>query len=208
MKIHWCYKGVSAQSGFGDGEAEAVLTRTGIPSNWLLAHNALPSWEANIAAQDALSPDALDDHVNAYSLVADATPYISLSAGCYEYQSPYTGPSRMLGLRTALTFATRGGAASGYIFRCWVVTAPQPAPEVLGLADEIRDINLFADFYQYHHEGEVTAKIIVPRRHIEIVTKVAADGSLLGANWTGGGSTFVNPDFVQPATISNLLEAI
>jgi hypothetical protein len=208
MKIHWCYKGIAGHAGFGDAEAENVLTRTGIQSNWLRANAALPSADANILAQDALSPGALDDHVNAYSLVAGNTPYISLSAGCYEYANPYTAPHRIPAIRTALGFATQDGTTNGYIFRLWAVTAPQPAPEVLGVADEIRNIHMFPDFYQFHDEGEIAAKILVPRRHIELVIKVAADGTLLPAAWSGGGTSFVNRDFVAPATIANLIEAL
>jgi hypothetical protein len=209
MKIHWCYKGIAEQAGFSDADAETIVTRSGIRSNWLRANPGLAADAANIDAQDRLSDAALDDHVNAYGAVAHDTPYISLSAGCHEYRNPYQAPNPITALRTAVGFATNRGSTSGYIFRCWAVTAPQPAPEVLGVADEIRDINLFADFYQYHHEGEITAKIVVPRRHIQLVTKIDRFGVPIAAAWSNGSAaTLRNAHFVEPSTVANLLETI
>ena len=101
MKIHWCYKGIAEQAGFSDADAEAIVRRSGIRSNWLRANPTLAAEDANIDAQDRLSAAALDDHINAYGLVSHDTPYISLSAGCHEYRNPYQPPHPITARRTS-----------------------------------------------------------------------------------------------------------
>src|SRR5581483_7371106 len=128
MQINWCYKGISEGVTFGDAEASAVLSDTGIVSVWMRTNRSLALDVANVASQDALSPNALDDHVNAYALVSRTTPYISLSSGCIEFAGPNTVPPKYAALRTALDFATDGGRTSGYVFRCWVITGLKPVP--------------------------------------------------------------------------------
>jgi hypothetical protein len=164
MQINWCLKGIPESASFNDVTAAAVLTTTGILSRWMIAHSGVPNFQANIDAQSALTPSALDDHVNNYRKVQHNTPYISLSSGCIEYTGRSSPPVRYKALRTALNFGTDAGRRSGYVFRCWVVTGLKPAAELPGLAEEIRDLNLFANFFVYHRQGEVTAKLVVPRR--------------------------------------------
>jgi hypothetical protein len=211
MQINWCFKGITESGWFSDAEASAVLSQTGILSTWMLANSAAPLNQANIDVQSALNANALDNHVNFYGLVAGNTPYISLSAGCREYAGPGSVPIRYAALRTAFDFATNGGRVSGYVFRCWVITGLKPAPELPGFAEEIRDLNLFANFYQYHDEGEVTAKVIVPRRQVNWVLKIGPNLLPVRATWTPVGGPIRahrNPDFVWPDRVSNIIEAI
>ena len=211
MQINWCFKGIQENGAFGDAEASAVLSATGILSTWMLANQALPLAQANIDSQNALNASALDDHVNWYSSVAAHTPYISLSAGCMEYVGDSSAPIKYTALRTALDFATDGGTTSGYVFRCWVITCLKHAAELPGLAEEIRDLNLFANFYTYHIEGEVTAKLVVPRRQVQWVLKVGPNLRPIAASWANarpGMRALRNPDFVWPDRVSNVIEAI
>jgi hypothetical protein len=208
MLLNWCLKGIAESSTFGDTDAEDVILRTGILSNWMRAHRADANHLANITAQDALSAQALDDHVNNYGSVAADTPYISLSAGCYEYQGDKVMPRPIRSIETAALFATQGGTTAGYIFRCWALTSPKPAPAVNGVADEVRNLNLFSQFYRYHVEGEIAAKLVVPRRHIQWVMKVDMDTVPVAAGWAGLGATFHNPEFIWPASLSNEIEAL
>lgn len=211
MQLNWCYKGIAENPGFSDAEASAVLTDTGILSSWMLANGALALQQANVFAQSALSARALDDHVNDYWAVAHNTPYISLSAGCTEFNGPARLSTRYPALRTALDFATSGGTTSGYVFRCWVITGLKATPELPGTAEEVRDLNLFANMYTYHVEGEVTAKLVVPRRQIHWVLKVGPDTKPAKAIWIARGRpkrAFLNPDFVHPDRASNVIGAL
>ena len=205
MLINWCLKGIQGDAGFGDAEALSVLTAVGIQSNWMRANGGLTVAQANSAAQNALHLAALDDHVNDYGAVRGSTPYISLSAGCREFASSAVPTTTYPAYRTALEFATHWGTTFGYIYRCWVVTAPQVAADLPGIADEVRDLNLFADFHQYHFEGEVAAKLVVPFRQIQWVQKVEAN--LRPASWSDGHGSHArkNPNFRRPQTISNLI---
>ncbi len=208
MQINWCLKGIPQSASFDDATAAAVLTSTGILSRWMIAHAGTPNFQANADAQSALTASALDDHVNNYRKVEHDTPYISLSSGCIEYAGSSTPPLRYKALRTALGFATDRGRQSGYVFRCWVVTGLKPAAEMPGLAEEIRDLNLFANFFVYHRQGEVTAKLVVPRRQIERVMKFDRHLSPEAAGWPGGGSSFFNPHFISTSRVSNVIEEI
>lgn len=209
MQINWCLKGIAENDRFSDAEAAAVLASTGILSNWILANSTKQTADANVDAQNALTTGALDDHVNNYTKVAADTPYISLSAGCREYMGRRTPPLRHPALRTAIGFATRWGKQSGYVFRCWVITALQPAAELPGLAEEVRDINLFGGLFTYHKQGEVTAKLVVPRRQVNWVVKYGPDRRTLSTPWPSGRAVYLyNPDFMGPDRVSNVITDI
>jgi hypothetical protein len=208
MLIHWCIKGIRGSGGFGDVEALWLLTTVGIQSNWMHANAGMTVAQGNIASQNALSLAALDDHVNDYGAVGSSTPYISLSAGCREFAGTTLPAARYPAYRTALEFATNWGDTFGYIYRCWVVTAPQVAADVPGIADEVRDLNLFADFYQYHCEGEIAAKLVVPVRQIQWVQKIGANLRPMGWSDGHGPRARKNPNFRRPQTISNLIPEV
>jgi hypothetical protein len=209
MQINWCLKGIAESKTFTDAHAAAVLSSTGILSNWMVANAGKASGQANIDAQNALNASALDDHVNNYGKVAKDTPYISLSSGCMEYAGATRPPIRCPALRTAILFATRKGTVFGYVFRCWVATGLKPAAELPGQAEEVRDLNLFAGFYVYHNEGEVAAKLVVPRRQVEWVIKFGPDLKPVKASWTPPGQHHLsNADFIGPERVSNVIEEI
>ncbi|MFD1765269.1 hypothetical protein ACFSAG_00235 [Sphingorhabdus buctiana] len=206
--INWCYKGIAESASFDDAMAERVIADTGLLSNWVVANGAAVLASAQGASQNALSAAALDDHVNDYKKVAATTPYISLGAGCVEYQGRKMPAMVVPALATALNFATRGGRTPGYIFRLWVVTTPKPAADIPGLAEDVRDLRLFSGFHKYHYQGEVTAKLYVPRRQVAWVMKVDARGDPLDASWTGGDSVIANTDFIAPHAVSNVIGSL
>jgi hypothetical protein len=206
--INWCYKGIAESADFDDAMAERVVMETGLMSKWITAHSGLSLASVQGPQQTALSAFALDDHVNDYYAVKDFTPYISLGAGCMEYQGPGVPPVPFPALATAAEFATTWGTTSGYVFSLWVVTSPQEASDLPGLAEEVRNLRLFSHFHYYHHEGEIAAKLYVPRRQVECVFKVDALGNPIAASWTGGGSVLDNPEFVGPNAISNVIAAL
>jgi hypothetical protein len=208
MQINWCLKGIQENSQFGDTEASSVLTNTGILSTWMLRNGRTSSDQANIDSQNALSARALYDHVNAYWLVRNDTPYISLSAGCVEFTNAATPPIRYAAVKTALDFATDGGRTSGYIFRCWVLTSLNACAELPGFAEEVRDLNLFAGYYAFHNEGEVAAKLVVPRRQIQWVQKVDKDLQPIAAFGGTSSRALRNVDFLRPERLSNIVREI
>jgi hypothetical protein len=77
-----------------------------------------------------------------------------------------------------------------------------------GLAEEIRDLNLFSNFFRYHRQGEITAKLAVPRRQIEHVVRFDRNLNPEPASWPGGRSSLLNRDFVFPDCVSNVIEEI
>ena len=208
MHVNWCFKGIAESTSFDDAMAEHVVSQSGILSNWMLAHGGHALQHVHNASQAALSASALDDHVNNYAAVAATTPYISLGAGCVEYQGRGRPALVVPALATALGFATRRGRTSGYIFRAWVVTSPKPAADIPGLAEDVRDLKLFAGFHRYHYQGEVTAKLYVPRRQVQWVMKVDNLGDPVNAGWSGGGCVLDNAEFVAPDAVSNVMGAL
>jgi hypothetical protein len=144
--------------------------------------------------------------VNSYWSVASTTPYISLSAGVV-LPVQVGGVTILPAWQTAADFATGSGTHAGYIFRCWCVVSPKSVPEIAGVADEVRDLNIFRNFWIFHDEGEIAAKLLVPGCQIQCVHKIGAD--LKPDGFFGGiGTRFDNADFVGPDRLSNLLDVI
>lgn len=199
MLVQWCLKGVPFKKDvFEDDEARNVLTTIGLTSQWVRAnaHRSLDvAWPD---AHAALSDAALAKHVNAYGTVAKDSPYLSLSAGVVERDPVSRTPIHHPAWTTALDFATQGGESEGYVFECWVQLPGNPAPELPGFGEEVRDLNLHRAFAWWHHEGEIAAKLVVPSRQIHRVTKYSP--SLMHLPLANN----VNPDFVPPERISNI----
>jgi hypothetical protein len=152
-------------------------------------------------AQDELNDSALDDHVNNFSAVAASTPYISLSAGSVVPDASVAGFSVRPAWRTALDFATRGGRGCGFVFRCWTIVSPKPSASIPNISDEVRELNLFRQFWPYHDEGEIAAKLLVPGCQIDCFWKFDENLHLRG-------SAMKNPAFVDPYEICNIVEAV
>lgn len=138
--------------------------------------------------------------MNAFGSVASDTPYLSLSAGCVELDPGKTTTKVYPALKTALEFATKSGTCGGFVFRLWVMVSPKPAPELLGFAEEVRELNIFRKFCIFHYEGEVAAKLFVPARQIQLAEQYSANLDLI--------DSFPNSNFVPPERISNVLEII
>jgi hypothetical protein len=200
MLVQWCLKGIALSASFGDAEAHRVLTTTGILSRWAWSNGHRTLDAAWPDAHAALSDAALAAHVNAYGSVAAGTPFISLSAGVIERDPTTRVAIPHSAWTTALDFATRGGTTEGYVFECWVQLPGNPAPELPGFGEEVRDLNLHRGFAWWHHEGEVAAKLVVPPRQIQRVTKFAPDLRPIGG--------LVNHDFVPPERISNIRQLV
>lgn len=202
MLIQWCLKGIPEQRSFGDAEAKAVVDSAGINSTWLRSRISEPQADLSEDAQGMLSQVALDQHVNGF-LPGALTPYISLTAGSTEIDPTSRSAVRFPAASTALAFATRQGTTAGYVFRLWTLVSPKPAPELPGFAEEVRDLNLFNQFSPWHTEGEIAAKLFIPARQIESVTKYEKD---LSETWQ---APYKNPAvFVAPERISTIVEEV
>jgi hypothetical protein len=197
-------KGIPKQSGFGDREAMRVLS-TGLKSAWVRANKLRTLDSAWPDAHSALSVAALASHVNNYHSVRHQTPYVSLTAGLMLYDGQSRTATRRSAWQTALEFATKFGTVTGYVFECWVVLPPNPAPELPGFGEDVRDLNLHASFAYWHPQGEVAAKLGVPARQIRRVVKFGSDlkpQRMGGTRATKAG--LLNRDFVPPERVSNI----
>lgn len=196
MLIQWCLKGIPESTSFDDAYVVTALSDHGLSATWLRgaggAFSDLPG-----QSQAKLSQHDLDLHVNGFGAAHSTTAYLSLSAGCVELISPGNTVTHSA-LKTALDFATASGTSNGYVFVCWVLVAPKPAPELPGFAEEVRNLNLFQQFSIFHHEGEIAAKLYVPARQIHSAHKYDP-----GLNHI---RPFQNASFVPPERVSNVLD--
>jgi hypothetical protein len=199
MVIQWCLKGISERPTFGDTEAEALLY-SGIKSSWLFNNPTVPIELAIPTVQGLLGLTALLTHVNNYAAVRTTSPYISLSAGVV-LRDTAVGTRKFPAWRSAADFATEWGRSPGYVYRLWTIVSPKPAPEIMNVSDELRNLNLFDAAWKYQKQGEVTAKLVIPPVQIEYVMKVGSDRIPTGFRRD-------NSRFVKPETISNLLVEI
>lgn len=194
MHIQWCLKGIRESADFGDAQARALLS-TGLKSNWLRNNSTIAFDPGMTAAQDALEPTALFNHVHDYETFGANTPYISLAAGIRRSDGGH-GLQEFRAWETALGFATNGPTGAGYVYRVWTIVAPKPSPRLMGISDELRDLNQFWDYAYYNYEGEIAAKLLIPARQIHWVAKVSFPATQL---WID-----VNSEVVAPESITNL----
>lgn len=193
MIVQRCLKGVN---GISDTEANEMMRAKGILCNWWRSVGSItPQWR-----RQKLTAQAVDLHVNNYGAVVNDTPFISLTSGTVSrdkyLRTNIVRPARV----TAVEFATDGGLVDGYIFYCWVLVGLNPAPEVEGVAEEVRELNTYRSYSAYQTEGEVTAKVIVPANQIEGVEKVDSMGGR--TMWSA------NPDFTPPSRVMNFRDLV
>ena len=196
MLVQWCLKGIPQTTAFDDAAAQLALTSVGLTSNWVRRNAGVNLDAGLVSAHQALSDSALAAHVNAYASAGATSPYLSLTAGVVERDPRTRKAIPHPAWTTALDFATEGGHSDGYVFECWVQLPGNPAPELPGFGEEVRDLNLQPRFAWWHHEGEIAAKLVVPARQIRCVMKYTSTQVLI--------SVTLNPDFVPPERISNI----
>lgn len=194
-------------SGISDSEARILIDGGhGIQCNWWRnVHQISPP-----EIRDKVTYANLLRHVNKYSSADpvtgrpffEGTPFISLTSGCVERNTALRTNRIVPARRTALEFATRSGTGPGYLFYCWVFVSLNPAVEVLGVAEEVRELNTYRSYSLYQTEGEITAKIHIPSNQIEKCEKYDPTKSrdLIPA-WTHW-----NNEFEDPSTVSNVRE--
>ena len=171
MIVQWCIKGIHLAG--GDAEARAILdSPDGLMSAWVRREKSLRYAEI----PPKLTRDNLNRHVNHFDEIDPTTglpyrvnsPFVSLSAGTIQRdtaaQTNLVHRARWRALQFGLDF---GQQSEAFLFTCWVVLAPRPAPDIEGVAEEIRDLNAYRRYSEYQCEGEVTAKLRVPPNQIK-----------------------------------------
>lgn len=211
MYVQWAIKGIwGGPNGLNDNEAKNLIDfEEGIVCNWWrTVHKISPQ-----KRRGKLIPQNLSMHVNQYGATdpttgkpfCDGTPFISLTGGCVErnifLQTNTVFPAKA----TALGFATESGLHEGYLFYCWVVVGLNPAVEIEGVSEEVRELNSYRSYSAYQTEGEITAKVIVPANQIHRCEKYSVDSS--GRPHMTPDWTHLNPKFSDPAPVTNLREA-
>jgi hypothetical protein len=156
-----------------------------------------------------LTTTNLDLHVNNYNHIYNDTPFISLTAGCVERDTFYRTNRVLPAEDTALMFATRNGAQSGFLFYCWVIVGLKPAVAIEGVAEEVRELNSYRSWSAYQLEGELTAKIHIPANQIQRVEWWAPGPGGEPTRQTSRSEwnpAYLNPSFNPPSDVSNIRE--
>jgi hypothetical protein len=203
MYIQWCVKGISGTNGPGNSpsgltmqEAFWVMTSgSGIVSNWWRnQHTISPDQVATV-----LTDQSLDRHLHDYANFRTQTPFISLASGCVERDAILRRNSVYSAIDTALLFATDAWAHPGALFYCWVPVGHNPAVKASGVAEAVRDLNVYHRWSPYQLEGEITAKVHIPANQISRV------------EWWDGAQdkdqplrTEHNHQLVDPSSLTNL----
>jgi hypothetical protein len=173
MFVQWCVKGISGNGNNGiDEQQAAAIVDDGIGMLcrwWQQAERkriALTPAESRREIRKRLTLDKLERHLHDYQNAGDQSAFLSLSAGCVEREAflatNLAYPARV----TALEFATHSAWTTGYLYICWVMVAMNPAAEVEGLAEEVRELSTYRRYSPFHAEGEVMAKLCVPSNQI------------------------------------------
>jgi hypothetical protein len=200
MIVQWCCRGISDLT---PSDVEQILgNQVGLTCPYWPRHSPL---RYDIALS-RLTENHLDLHVNYYEAidpdtacpVSEITPFISLSAGCVDrhklLRTNVMHPAR----RTALEFATDGGARPGWIFTCWVFVGINRATGIEAAAEEVRELNHARRYSAYFVEGEVAAKINVASRQI-----LCAEYWRPVGHYLVRAGLCVNNGFVHPAAVRN-----
>lgn len=197
MYIQWCVKGISgAASGLTKDQAfDLVKSGGGIISNWWRDKGTIYSNEPPLV----LTEHNLDRHLHDYANFGPQSPFISLASGSVERDTLLRRNIIYSAVDTALLFATDSWAHPGALFYCWAPVAPNPAVRVAGVAEAVRDLNVYHRWSPYQLEGEITAKVQIPANQINRVEWW--DGS---QRKDGPVETYANPNFMDPAPVTNL----
>jgi hypothetical protein len=95
------------------------------------------------------------------------TPFISTTAGCVERDARSGKNPAFSALITAVKFATANFTRTGWVFYGYVNVIGRKSVPLAEFAEETRELHIWTDFQQWHPEGEVMAKIVIPPTHLE-----------------------------------------
>ncbi|HEY6781115.1 MAG TPA: hypothetical protein VI111_09180 [Thermoleophilaceae bacterium] len=171
-------KGIPAETatepGFTDTRAQGAVEGRGVPCNWWL--NPPDRCISPPEIQQKLTESALHDHLVNYDRVRTTTPFISTTAGTVERDAANARNVFFPPMYTALRFATRNFTQDGYVVHAYVYTLGKKSIELEEFAEEVRDVNTYTQYYKWHPEGEIVAKILIPARRIEKIERYDVAG--------------------------------
>lgn len=201
MYVQMCVKGIaggavpSKHSITWDEARELLRSNAGIQSNWWRTKGSItPSEVASV-----LNETNLNKHLHDYDIYQNDTPFISLACGAVERDTVARTNFLYSAIDTALLFATGGWARPGALFYCWVPTALNKAVELRAIAEPVRDLLAYRTWSPYQLEGELAAKVHIPSNQFDRVEWW--DGS---HDRDGAVQTFYNPNYIEPAAVTNL----
>lgn len=217
MIIQKVIKGIH---GLTDTQAEEIL-KEGIKSNWLRNRT-----NTNISETDGFwTMDNLLLHINGYDepipsrhqlstpgkTFGEVSPFISTTAGTYETEMDDGRYVFKNPLFTSLSFATNSFIGEGHIFYAYVFVLGRKSISFQQFSEEVREVNIYTDYMEYHDEGEITAKLIIPSVQIEKVEKY--NGPQASKDWRNvitpmPLATYHNANYVEPSSISNIREVL
>ncbi len=198
-------------AGLARGDADETF-RTGILCNWWRTVGKITP----VGTVEKLTERNLDWHLNHYDdpdpLVSNApfhenTPFISATAGVIERDAFAMHNIVFDPFITALRFATRDFATTGYIFYAYVFTLGRQSIELSEFAEEIRELNIYKNFLPFHPEGEITAKIEIRGPQIEKWEEFSgpvALQELQAGNLPAPTSTRLNAIYAPPERFCNI----
>jgi hypothetical protein len=203
VHVQWCIRGVADPP---QQWLDQLFTSVGLICGWWRAQpdGELPAAEIQLR----LDQFQLDLHQNAFNardprfgpaLVHDTTPFISLSAGAVSREMLMHTNVVHRAQFIASEFATRYGTVDGVLIYCWVITSTMPAVPIVGVAEEVRDLNSGRAYSAFQLEGEVAAKIEVPARQLYAYEPVRR----VGLRYQPGPAVF-NPRFVFPDPLAEI----
>jgi hypothetical protein len=190
--------------GITQEEATDILTSDGIRCNLCRYQGRLDprDWRGLLTAETLLH------HLNGYADTDPATqepfcvgtPFISTTAGTVEQDRPNKINLKMGARQTAVRFATDGHSQSGFLFFGYVFTLGRRSVEMVEFSEEVRDLNIYTQYLQYHHEGEVVAKVWIPSVRLERLEECDRDGATIRTEY--------NPRFVRPEDFAAVREVL
>ncbi|WP_027379097.1 hypothetical protein [Chryseobacterium daeguense] len=218
MNFQKVLKGIN---GLDDHLAQDIVDNGIMSSWWRKAGTISPK-----QIKDNLNINNLDLHLNHYhkpvpvtnplhhlhtGKFGDITPFISTTAGAITRDSYNKRNITFPPFITALNFATKNSKSDGYIFYAYLMTVGKVAVEMEQFSEEIRNLYVYTDFQPYYHQGEITAKILIPSVQIEKVEGYkGSDVKVAHAAGTIPTPSFVyiNPSYQRPENLSNIQEVI
>jgi hypothetical protein len=218
-------KVVKGIAGLNRIEAEQMVKTDGITCNWWRKVGTITP----AAIQAQLTEKAILCHLNQYDdplpsthalakppysakTYGNVTPFISTTAGAIQRDKFRQRNIIFPPFLTALRFATNNFRTSGFIFYAYLCTLGKQAISFEGLAEEVRELHIYQQYLPFHHEGEITAKIIIPSAQIEKAIEYDGRSALQDLRKkqipSPIGTPILNPAYAKPEAYANIRELL
>ena len=199
MYVQKCVKGIAGgDDGISEADAKAVVCEArGICSNWLRRRSKV----SGAAIREVLTLHNLNRHLREYEEYGPCSPFISLASGAVEREASAQRNVAYSAIDTALSFATGNGTRPGALFYLWVAVGHNAVVSLPGVAEPVRDLNIYQAWSPYQTEGEIAAKIHISASQIERVEWWDFRKCSTKSIWA-----VANRDYVRPELVNNVRE--